>query len=261
MPKLELEDVTLHYEDCGRGPALVFIHGLGSSGLDWNHQIEHFCRDFRVLAPDLRGYGRSSRTAADYTIGAFSRDLAALIERTGCGPAHVVGISLGGAVGFQFAVDRPDLVRSLAIVNSAPDMIFRSLIHHLVFWQRMLAVRWGGLESMGRMLAWRLFPLPTQSDLRENFVRRFAQNSKPVYLKTLLGMRGWSVADRLGEIRCPVLVVTADHDYTPVALKEAYVRKIPRAELAVIEDSRHATPQDQPTRLNCKLRDFLSSVG
>ena len=72
MPTLELEDVTLHYEDRGRGPALVFIHGLGSSGLDWSHQIEHFCRDFRVIAPDLRGYGRSTRTAADYTIGAFS---------------------------------------------------------------------------------------------------------------------------------------------------------------------------------------------
>ncbi|MNT88767.1 AB hydrolase superfamily protein YdjP [compost metagenome] len=65
---------------------------------------------------------------------------------------------------------------------------------------------------------------------------------------------------RLGRILCPTLVITADRDYTPVARKEAYVKELPNARLVVIENSRHATPLDQPERFNTTLLDFLAEV-
>jgi 3-oxoadipate enol-lactonase len=68
---------------------------------------------------------------------------------------------------------------------------------------------------------------------------------------------GWSVQDRLGELALPVLVISGDMDYTPPAHKEAYVRLIPGAELVVIEDSRHATPVDQPEAFNTAVCEFL----
>jgi pimeloyl-ACP methyl ester carboxylesterase len=71
-------------------------------------------------------------------------------------------------------------------------------------------------------------------------------------------MIGWSVTEKLGSIKCPTLIIAADQDYTPVALKEAYAKLIPNAQLVVIPDSRHATPVEQPEKFNNVLMEFLA---
>jgi pimeloyl-ACP methyl ester carboxylesterase len=68
---------------------------------------------------------------------------------------------------------------------------------------------------------------------------------------------GWSVADRLKDISCPTLVIGSDKDYTPVAEKGAYVERIARAILIVIEDSRHALPLEKPGEFNAAVEKFL----
>jgi pimeloyl-ACP methyl ester carboxylesterase len=68
---------------------------------------------------------------------------------------------------------------------------------------------------------------------------------------------GWSVADRLKDISCPTLVIGSDEDYTPIAEKEAYVERIARAKLIVIEDSRHALPLEKPEEFNAVVEGFL----
>jgi pimeloyl-ACP methyl ester carboxylesterase len=104
----------------------------------------------------------------------------------------------------------------------------------------------------------RIFPKPEQEELRRTFVERWAENDKRAYLDATRGLVGWSVSERLGEIRCPTLVVAADEDYSPVEVKRAYTVNIPGAELVVIEDSRHGTPVDQPERFNAVLLEFLT---
>jgi len=89
-------------------------------------------------------------------------------------------------------------------------------------------------------------------------IERWAENDKRAYLASFRAIMGWSVVERLGEIGCPVLVVAADQDYTPVAFKEAYAANLPHAELAVISDSRHLTPVDRPEQFNEALLAFLS---
>ena len=68
---------------------------------------------------------------------------------------------------------------------------------------------------------------------------------------------GWGVADRIAGISIPTLFVAADHDYTPVELKESYVKKMPNARLAIIENSHHATPIERPHELNRVIEEFL----
>jgi pimeloyl-ACP methyl ester carboxylesterase len=68
------------------------------------------------------------------------------------------------------------------------------------------------------------------------------------------------VADKLGDVPMPALLVSADEDYTPVVMKERAVAQMPRAELAVVEDSRHATPVEHPERFNAIVRDFMARV-
>ncbi|MCY1249010.1 putative aminoacrylate hydrolase RutD [compost metagenome] len=89
---------------------------------------------------------------------------------------------------------------------------------------------------------------------------RWARNDKRAYAASFDAIVGWGVQERLARINCPTLIISADRDYTPVALKEHYTALIPDAQLAVIADSRHATPLDQPQAFNQTLLQFLAAV-
>ena len=260
MPDFEHAGCRLHYLDQGQGEPVLLVHGLGSSIQDWEYQIPHLLLQHRVIAIDLRGHGRSAKPRGRYSIAGFAADVAALIEHLRLPPVHLVGISMGGMVGFQLGVDRPELLRSLCIVNSAPEVKARSAAD---WW--MLAKRWSlsrllSMRVIGKGLGRILFPHPEQAELRAKVEQRWPQNDKRAYLASLDAIIGWGVRERLAAIRCPTLVVSGDRDYTPVADKQAYVAELPNARLVVIERSRHATPMDQPQRFNAVLDEFLAQV-
>jgi len=260
MPVLQLQDLALYYEVTGDGSPLLLIHGLGSSSRDWEMQIEPFAKDYQVITLDLRGHGQSGKPPGPYSIRMFAEDTAALVRRIDILPAHVVGISMGGMVAFELAVHFPQLLRSLTIVNSYPEMRVETLQEHLQVWRRFLILELLGMRGMGRMLGGRLFPFPEQSDLRETFVSRWAQNNKRAYRESLRAILNWDVESRLGEIDCPVLVVASDQDYVSVEEKRVYTAKIPNAKLVIIEDARHAVTAERPDQFNTVLRDFLTSI-
>lgn len=261
MPERRVGDLRLHYEEEGDGSPLLFIHGLGSSSRDWEYQVPAFADAYRVIRVDLRGHGRSDKPPGPYSLAQFAADCAALLATLQTGPVHVVGVSMGGMVGFQLALDAPKCVRSLTVVNSAPELRLHGLADHLKLWQRRFIVRLLGMRKLGQVLAARLFPEPGQAALRQVFAQRWAENDARAYRASLEAMLGWSVTGRLGEIRCPVLVVAAEHDYTPVATKQAYVARLPRAELAVVGNARHALPMERPERFNPILGAFLARGG
>jgi 3-oxoadipate enol-lactonase len=255
MPTLRLDDFDLYYETSGSGTPLLFIHGLGSSARDWTPQTTAFAKDCFVIAVDLRGHGRSGDPPGPYRIADFAHDITRLLDHLGCGPVHVVGVSLGGGIGFQLAVDAPQRVRSLVVVNSAPEMILRTPLQKFAIWQRRKLVKWLGLPRFGRILSRKLFP--DDPGLAETFAQRFAANREPSYTATLNALIGWSISDHLSSIRMPTLILAADQDYTPVEFKRAYTAQLPNAELVVIPDSRHALPMERPEAFNRALASFL----
>ncbi|AZC16990.1 MULTISPECIES: alpha/beta fold hydrolase [Pseudomonas] len=260
MAYFEHEGCTLHYEEYGRGEPLLLVHGLGSSAQDWEKQVPELATRYRLIIPDVRGHGRSDKPRERYSIPGFAADLMALVEHLGLGPVHYVGLSMGGMIGFQLAVDQPHLFKSLCIVNSAPEVKLRSADDYWQWFKRWSMSRLLSMAAIGKALGQRLFPKPEQAELRQKMAERWARNDKRAYLASFDAIVGWGVQERLGRITCPTLVVSADHDYTPVALKEAYVKLLPHAQLVVIEDSRHATPLDQPQRFNQTLLHFINTV-
>jgi pimeloyl-ACP methyl ester carboxylesterase len=255
-----MDGVDLVYEVAGEGEPVLLVHGLGGSRNDWRPQLPALA-GYRVVRYDQRGHGASSKPRGRYTIRQLAGDAAALIEALALGPVHVVGLSLGGMVAFQLGVDRPELVRSLTIVNSGPEVVPRTFREKLTMLVR-LGLTWTlGPRGLSRLLARRLFPSPEQEPLRRDFLAQMAGNDRRAYLATTRAILGWSVASRIHEITCPVLMVSADHDYTPVARKEKYVRQLRDAELVVIADSRHATPLDRPREFNEQLLRFLRRNG
>ncbi len=260
MPKIKAEAITLYYEEWGQGEPVLLLHGLGSSTQDWELQIAAFAERYRVIAVDLRGHGRSDKPRGPYSIPLFAADIASFLQALKISSVHLIGISLGGMIAFQLALNAPELIKSLIIVNSVPKMILQTFDDRYQLWRRMAITRLMGMRRMGQFLAPRLFPKPEQAEFRQQIAERWAQNDKRAYLAATKSFVGWDITDRLDKITCPTLVVSADEDYWPVSEKEAYTALIPNARLMVFADSRHATPIDQADKFNTAVLQFLDGL-
>lgn len=257
MPKKKSNDINIYYEMHGEGQPLVLIHGLGSSTRDWESQVAEFAKSYKVVTCDLRGHGQSDKPAGPYSVPMYAADVFGLLHALSISSAHIVGISLGGAIAFQFAIDYPRMVKTLTIVNSAPTLGEPELARQEVE-RRVGIVQQLGMRAMGQALAPNLFSKPEHAALRETFVERWAENDPRAYIEATRSMLNWNVVGKLGSIQCPTLIIAADQDYSPVAVKEAYVKLMPNAQLVVIPDSRHATPIEHPAEFNAVLAKFLA---
>jgi 3-oxoadipate enol-lactonase len=262
MPSLEIDDVKIHYQDRGQGPALLLLHGLGSSGMDWEHQYPHFEPDYRVVAPDFRGFGESDKPAGPYLVSRHADDLVALLDHLEIREVNLLGFSMGGAVAFQFAASYPERVERLVIVNSSPSFVTDHWRKRLEVVVRKSVIRLLGVPQLARLIAKRLFPEEHQGDLRAKTIERYGANHKDAYLNAIDGLVGWHLDDAtLRDLQVPTLVIAAEHDYTPFSEKEAYCAKLPQAQLVLVENSRHATPIDQPDCFNRLVAEFLGDSG
>ncbi len=258
MPTIPANHINLYYEEHSNGQPLVFIHGLGSSTRDWEFQLSEFSKSYRVITFDLRGHGQSDKPAGPYSIPMMADDLAGLLKALHISSAHIVGISLGGAVAFQFALDYPAMVKTLTIVNSGPSLGGTPEQAKAEIERRVGIVQQVGMRAMGEALAPNLFPKPEHASLRNDFIAHWAENDPRAYIESTRSMLGWNVTDQLSAIACPTLIISADQDYSPLAAKEAYVKLMPHTRLVVIPDAHHATPIEQPEKFNAALTEFLS---
>jgi pimeloyl-ACP methyl ester carboxylesterase len=265
MPSIHINDINLHYETSGQGEPLLFIHGLGSSIRDWENQVAYFRSHYRVVTLDLRGHGKSEKPPGAYSSRLFASDIAELIRSLELAPVHAVGLSLGGFIAFQLAVDHPDLVRTLIAVNSVPGLPQDRLKDRLrVAWTlslRHFIVRFLGMRNLGRFLARKLFPRSDQKALRQVFVERWAENDKGAYLASMATVSHCNLEQRLGAVTCPTMLISGEHDFFPLDLKKAYVAKLRDARLVVIPRSGHCTPLDEPAKFNGAVMAFLSQPG
>lgn len=261
MPYLSARGVRLYYQTAGEGPPLFLLHGLGSASNDWQLQIPAFAKQYRVVALDLRGHGHSDKPRGPYTMRDFANDTAALLDNLAIAQAHVVGLSLGGMVAQQLALDSPDCVSSLVLVNTFPrfDPWEPRLLRRIA--QRLVSFGGGGMDAVAEAVAASLFPRPAQRPLYDETVKRFARNDVGGYQATVQAILRFNVEARLREIRCPTLIVASDRDRTISWRQKARTaRLVPGARFAVIHDSGHASPLDQPARFNRVVLEFLATA-
>ena len=258
MPVFQLPDTEIYYECLGAGFPLLLIHGLGSSGDDWAFQRDEFARHYHLILPDLRGSGRSGKSPGPYSIAQFAADLWALVDALGLGQIDALGFSLGGAVALEMALMRPDRVRRLllcnALANYRTDTWHKWIEAHL----QVALVHTLGLRRTAQLIAKRLFPLPEQAPKRQRVIDVVGANPKPAYLASMHALIGWSAVERLSALQAATLVIAAEHDYTPLAVKRAELRHFPQVEFVVISGSRHGTPFDAIEQFNACVLEFLA---
>jgi 3-oxoadipate enol-lactonase len=261
MPYCITNGIKLFYRESGQGEPVLLLHGLGSCGEDWQDQIDAFSRDYRVITVDTRGHGRSDKPQGPYNMPTYASDVINLLDHLGIDRCHLVGFSMGGMIAFQIAADAPQRLRSLTIVNSAPAVPYNTLAEKMEFCLRIVTIRLFGMKLLARIIGRRLFPEAQQKPLYQRFISRMQGNPKATYIEVIKSLIGWDVSSSLAKLKMPVLVVSADNDYTPVSLKSEYTNKISTANLVVINNSRHATPIDQPQQLNKEVFQFLESLA
>ena len=196
MPKLRLGDLDLYYEEAGTGPALLMLHGLGASLEDWEFQVPEFARYFRVITPDLRGFGRSGRGTQPASIARFAQDMAALLDHLRIDSFFLVGYSMGGAVAQELALMRPQAVPRMVIANSMPTFRPQTLRQRFEVFYRLVVMSVLGPERLARISAQRMFP--DQPEIRAASISRgIAYNTRSSYLRALRALTSWSALERL----------------------------------------------------------------
>lgn len=263
MPTLPVTDsVTLHYTDVNPHAerTVLLLHGLGASGLSWQPQVPALAAaGYRVLAPDMRGFGLSSYPGQT-GITEMAYDVAQLLQRVAAGPVHVVGLSMGGIVALQLALEHPTLVHRLVLANTSARLrpwrldgwVFYALRYALIY---LLTQR-----AQARLVARRTFPRPDQEELRQAFAAQILQANPYAYRGALRALAFFNVLDSLAKIQAPALVVTGEHDRTiPPEVQRLLVDGIANARQVVIPGAGHGVSADQPEQFNRVLLDFLCS--
>jgi len=243
----------------GQGPALLLLHGLGGSHDDWRRQVPEFAGRYRVIAPDLRGFGDSERREP-FTVQQHARDAAGLLEACGARRAHVVGLSMGGAVAMELALATPERVSGLVLVNTAPGFELRTWQRRYMGFSRFLLALIFGVGGVARLFSRAVFPAPHQESLRRRLLQRASQTSRWVYLASLRSLVRWDAEERLGGIRARTLVVGAEHDYTDIHEKRRWATLIPGAEVVMLPGSRHRSELDAPAAFNDVVGRFLDAL-
>lgn len=254
----------LYYEWCGsRRPgdrAVLLLHGLGSSSRDWRFQVPAFEPWHRLLLVDLPGHGATARPARGVTVTSMARAVEGLLAAVEEVPLHVVGLSLGGCVALELALNAPGRVRSLTLVNSFARLPRPSGPHARRLLVRALLLGTAPMSLVAAHVARGLFPHAHQDDLRRMAAASLQRTSRRAYVAGALALVRFDARARLGAVRGPALVVTGADDQTvPPPVQAALAGGIPGARHEVVPDSGHLTPADQPTVFNRLVLEFLAA--
>ena len=255
----------LYYELHGTStdrPAVLLLHGLGSSAADWQLQVPVFAARWRVITLDLLGHGRSPAARGTLTVEGMAAEVAALLAQLGETPVHVVGLSLGGCVALALALMHPAWARSLTLVNTFARLRPAGLRGAWRMAVRLGLLAGAPMPTVAAYVARGLLPRPEQRAYYEEAAARLGRNRRGAYFAALRAIARFDVATRLGSLRCPTLVIAGDRDQTvPRAAAVALQRAIPGAQFRLIADSGHATPYDQPQVFNEIVLAFLEGDG
>jgi len=268
MPVLKVNNVGIYYEERGEGETLVFLHGYTGSTLDWESQMAVFSNQYRGIAFDHRGHGKSEAPSSeeDYSIQIFSEDVYALLSKLGVDRCCLVGHSMGGFMALQFVLDHPELVKALVLVDTSsgdfetpPEYAeLRAKLDELARDKGLAAA----FEYDAENNPMRIEKFQKHPELREVARQKVMNTSVDGYIYVARTFRKWQpVTDRLHEIDVPTLIFLGEED-TPFLMASQIMKdSIKDAELITVPGVGHSPHEEAPDRFNEALSNFLNRVN
>ena len=261
MPTIEANGLALYYVESGQGRPILWLQGLGAEHTAWSAQLARFSAEYRCIAPDNRDVGRSARAVGAYTLADVAADAADLLRRLDAVPAHVVGLSLGGAVAQHLALDYPELVRSLCLVSTFGRQGARQR-ELLVAWREIYA-RVDLMTFYRQATTWLFsdgfFERPRNVENVLRYVASSPHVQEPeAFARQIDAALTHDTLARLGALRLPALVISGERDMlAPFHLGRELAAAIPGARFELLAGAAHSLNLERQLEFNGLLREFL----
>ena len=261
--KIEIDGINIDFSDEGAGLPIIFIHAFPLNRTMWSDQVAALCSRFRVITPDLRGFGNSDAPAGPYTMDQMASDVRAVMQALSIESAVIAGCSMGGYAAFAFYRNYPQAARALVLIDTRAGLDTEEARE-----RREKSAEKAEREG-ARAIADDMTPLllgsTTERDRPQivQRVRAMIEANSPQGIAA--AQRGMAArADSipfLSQIICPALAIAGSEDKLAGRVEaEAISSKIPGATLRVIEAAGHLPNLERPDEFNKALIEFLVSI-
>ena len=256
--------VEIHEPLSGNANAetIVFSHGLLWSGRMFAAQVEAFRHTYRVITYDHRGQGKSDVPEDGYDMDTLYEDAIALIMSLKISPCHFAGLSMGGFVGMRLAARRPDLLRSLILLETTADPEpsenrgkYR-LLNNVVRWIGV----WAVVGPVMKIMFSRSFLAnPARAADRKTWQNELKKNKSTITRAVNGVIDREGVREELARITLPTLIIVGDEDVATVPEKARRIHvEIAGSTLVIIPRAGHSSSVEEPEAVNAAVADFLA---
>jgi pimeloyl-ACP methyl ester carboxylesterase len=262
---LERPGCRIYYEVAGKGPAIVFAHGLGGNHMSWWQQVAHFSPRYTCVAFAHRGFAPSSPVAGESAPDAYADDLAALIRELKLDEVRLVAQSMGGWTCLEYALREPARVRALVLASTSGRVDPRQALGAQAFdaWLRRATASAEELERRGILSAGGERLAREQPALAQLY--RHLHQLTPAEFKTAVRGRIRGLRDQppatLAKLPMPVLFHMGEEDIVyPAAAGPLLARHAPRGRAIAVPEAGHSVYFERAARFNRDVEQFLEGV-
>ena len=253
--------IRLRYVESGSGYPVVCIPGNGLNTDMWRHLIPELSQRHRAIAYELRGMGNSEapgRRGVTYTNEDHAKDLEAFLDALNINQAAIVAHAFGGFVAMRVAIDRPERISAMVLVNTSAKMESPTASK---FSGWATTVETEGMEPVldGAMARWFVERVHREHPQVIQFYREMLGANPPMgYAANSRGISRLDLRDELRTIQCPTLVVAGKEDWaTPPEEHVIIAERIPGAQLVVVPNTSHTVPEEEAEEFNRTTLEFL----
>ncbi len=252
---VKLDDINIFYYDNQNfaKPVIIFLHGLGESLESWQYQLDHFNLDYRVIALDLRGHGKTGDGSKNITMRQFAHDILELLNILKIEKAHFVGLSMGGMICQELTKLSQERMLSIVLSNTASYNAHPNLSDQIKW------VKSVDLNTIAKLSADICLPKIYNQELYKNVVELFSHNRKPAYVEASIATMSIDFRNILANIKVPTLIITGELDLlTPIAMAKFIQDNISNSELFIIPGAGHLSNLEQPHVFNLGVTNFIA---
>jgi pimeloyl-ACP methyl ester carboxylesterase len=267
MGRVKVNNVELYYQSVGNeAETILFSHGYLMNHTMFNGQIDVFKNRFTCVSYDHRGHGQSEVTKNGYELDNLVTDAISLIEALNKGPVHFVGMSTGGFVGMRIALRRPDLLKSLVLMDTSAEAESKKAMkqYNLLLWMVKYVGFWAVIGQVMPILFHKSF---LKDDSRQAEVKKWrniitGQSKRGLipFGKGIFARK--SVLETLAGLTLPAAVIVGEQDIaTPPEYAQRMADVIPNAKFYKIPDAGHSAAVEKPTEVADAMQNFYTGAG
>jgi pimeloyl-ACP methyl ester carboxylesterase len=265
MPRVQAGTVHINYETFGQGDPLLLIMGFGMPGAAWAPTLP-FLGGFKSIYFDNRGTGYSDKPEGPYTVPDMAEDASSLLKALGIARTKVYGVSMGGMIAQELTLRHPEQVEKVVLGCTTPGGPHASRAA-----EEVLAALMQGFTTMASnpdegldIIMPTLFPAefiahhPELKPLMLAAMKMAPITSPETAERARAGINDFDVYDRLGQIKCPVMIVHGDKDIlVPVENAALIKSRVPQAEVFIIPGAGHSFAAADPIGIHRRITDWL----